>query len=361
MRSETTPRGGLTLVELLVTVILIAVLATIVFGLGPRLIDSKKVNEGAAQLQKWLGIARMRAYSERRPHGIRILDVQETPPANWQPVGVNPKPYQRFVTSEFQYIEQPDPIYGTGYAPWPNEGTAQDAARFCILNQAYKYDTSNPDNDVTSGDVLVLPQFNERRQIRRSPFSPTQNPTVLQLDKRIALGGAMLGNPNDPDLAKQKPSTRFEIHRRARPLAGEQVLRLPRDVIMDTISKSTDQNTTVIVQARTSPQTDNTSSGASGGVPGHTDILFAPSGEVIGPLGSTGRICLWLHDRTLDDPGPAVRTGGLSSFLFPTGDNLLVVIHTRTGQVTVHPVDTDPTTPDPYRFASDGSSSGVTP
>jgi len=77
------------------------------------------------------------------------------------------------------------------------------------------------------------------------------------------------------------------------------------------------------------------------------DILFAPSGSVMRTAGQTGKVMLWLRDVTQDyqtsTPTP--------------GEQMLVVIYTRTGLIAVHPID--PNSGNFYDFAQDGKDSGL--
>jgi hypothetical protein len=109
--------------------------------------------------------------------------------------------------------------------------------------------------------------------------------------------------------------------------------------------------------------------------PGPFDILFSPSGQVIGYEGNlASRICLWVRDVTLNDPNPPA---GQTAIYKPTdqatdprklppGYNALITVYTRTGHVTSHPINPaglvpnlgQSTTWNPFQFTQDGLTSG---
>jgi len=73
------------------------------------------------------------------------------------------------------------------------------------------------------------------------------------------------------------------------------------------------------------------------------DILFSPSGAVVGSAAGSDKIILWVRDVTqpnVTDNNP-----------------LLVCIYTRSGLIAAHPVDVTPGG-NPYSFTVDGKSSG---
>jgi hypothetical protein len=89
------------------------------------------------------------------------------------------------------------------------------------------------------------------------------------------------------------------------------------------------------------------------------DIMFSPSGSVIS-LGMTDKVQLWLRDTSLDPT---------ASPLDPTatylGDQILITIYARSGDITAQPIDPTlgTTLPqryaNPYAFTQDGRGSGL--
>jgi hypothetical protein len=78
---------------------------------------------------------------------------------------------------------------------------------------------------------------------------------------------------------------------------------------------------------------------------GYFDIIFAPSGEVIGGTGNI--IALWVRDP---------KKGNGPTDYANAGEQVLIAIYARTGAVATHPVNTDGT--DPFKFVRDGVNSG---
>ena len=66
-------RGGFTLVELLVVIVIILILASLVVALNPRIAGAQKVAKGGDLLQGWLAIARQRAKRDQIPTGVRLI------------------------------------------------------------------------------------------------------------------------------------------------------------------------------------------------------------------------------------------------------------------------------------------------
>jgi hypothetical protein len=74
---------------------------------------------------------------------------------------------------------------------------------------------------------------------------------------------------------------------------------------------------------------------------GSLDILFAPSGNVIGSQAGTDKLILWVRDYTID---------------ITKGEPSLIVVYTRSGWIASVPVDPSngfvAPTATPYRFTA---------
>ncbi len=129
------------------------------------------------------------------------------------------------------------------------------------------------------------------------------------------------------------------------------MLTLPKDVGIDI---SRDVTNAIPLWYRLYPPT------ANNGRNSPFDILFDPSGRVVGNESTLGnRICLWVRDISANFPPTQL----------PDGDNTLITIYTRNGQISAHPVDPaglvpnatpnqNPPSWNPFRFTQDGRSSG---
>src|SRR4051812_40792408 len=99
-------RRGVTLIELLIVLALLATLATLIIAAAPRFGERQRATQGAALLQSVLNLPRQRALRDGRPVGIRL--PSQGPP--------NPTP---FYVRELLYIEMPDEnIGGTVMVPF---------------------------------------------------------------------------------------------------------------------------------------------------------------------------------------------------------------------------------------------------
>jgi prepilin-type N-terminal cleavage/methylation domain-containing protein len=274
-------RTGFTLVELLVVIALAAVLISLVAAVIPSSADRRSYR-GAEAMRGWLETAKQRAFRDRQLRGLRI----ET-------------------ANEMTYIEQPENLVGIGTTlstPMVNynanattlSGTTSVTLPLSVAGQ------------VQPGDHLELMDTPDQ------PYRITAVAgTALTLANRVSVAQK---KPTDPAAAMFYNTQNWRIIRQARPLAGEPVLLMPKEIGILTIS---DGNTTATPVF---------------------DILFGPSGQVFNQRSS--RIFLVVGDTT---PGGATAV-----------ERTVIAIHCRTGQIGSYPFDPGA---DPFSFAK----RGVTP
>src|SRR5262249_22104536 len=150
---------------------------------------------------------------------------------------------------------------------------------------------SNP--AVQPGDVLYVDQLYPGIPRRIVSITPAATPLTYKIvvDKEFqaANGSGVYGTP-------PPPTGRYRSYSQSRPVRGEPVLQLPKDIAVD-ISRDAADNPT---WHRMFPKLGNT----KGTNP--FDILFSASGQVVGREAQLGsRICLWVRDVALRDPCPA--------------------------------------------------------
>jgi prepilin-type N-terminal cleavage/methylation domain-containing protein len=332
-------RRGVTLIELLIVMAILAVLATMIVAAAPRFGERQRASRGAGQLQSWLNLAKQRAIRDQRPVGLRLPVINGD-----------------FV-SELMYVEMPDEgVGGTVTVPFPVSSGTPDYryVAFTTTNEFKQNDMStqsNPSAMIQSGDLISFP---DRPMARYAPrrIAPTNpNPGPLQDDGVVQVGSS--GQTATYKLRLDQPlpaipftTTTHLFVRKARPIVGEPVLQLPKDIAVDLTQ---DRNNSPPTYYRLYPP-------ANSGGPNPLDIVFAPSGQVVGLTG-VSRVCLWVRDVSLGDPGPSV---------LPPGENTLITVYTRTGHVTAHPVEpaglvpnstSNPTSWNPFKFTQDGMSS----
>ncbi|MFL5329640.1 MAG: Tfp pilus assembly protein FimT/FimU [Gemmataceae bacterium] len=384
MKPARTIRRAITLVELLVVMAIMGTLAGIVVLFGPKMLDQARVPDAARQLQGWLQIARQRAVRDGAPRGLRLVtdpSLEPTlPPIN----GVQ----QQDLYHKFVYIEQPEDISVTPFEFTQAQRVSfQNDAR-TELNRLYTVEASKP-----------APNFASFYQSYRDLVDPGMNPNgwqyLLWLPGRNLQGTFQKGdiiefgssryylvtdaisvpssNPTDSVfvlhrtrdekfVAGQSPPQALpagRITRGMQPIAGEPELELPSNTAIDVMKILSAK----LPNTRSMPAPSITAATGAG----QFDIVFDRTGQVTGGLGSYGRIILWVRDYSLGETDLPGQPGQPNRYDLPPGDNRLIVIHCRTGQVTAHPVNTEvikqnanlPKLSDPYKFIRDGKSSAV--
>jgi hypothetical protein len=267
---------------MLVVLGIILTLSVLTVLFMPRIQEQQRVRQGADLLQEWLLTAKQRALRDRVPTGILLQRISQDQN--------NPNYYY---VRDIQYIQKPDD-YAQG-------SVASSSGNEILFKQADFQST----NSVQPGDYLLL-HGGEGIPTRIMNVRPT---SLVVLD---------------PPLQPVVPGS-YRILRQPRPLAGEQPLQLPQDVVIDLSPNPAYMN---------QPKSLNT--------PLNGQILFSPSGRVVGQGTGNAPIALWLRDVTRDDPNQP-------------GEQILMVIYPVTGQIAAHSVAQGT---DPYQFMKDGRSSG---
>jgi prepilin-type N-terminal cleavage/methylation domain-containing protein len=300
-------RQAFTLVELMVVIIIIAVIATLAVVIAPRIGQQGKAGRGADQLQSWLLIAKQRALRDRVPTGIRFL------------VDSNNQ------ATKLAYVQQPDDFTGGAFSKAQSAGATVTADFIGVDFTGDGLGQGVADQSpVLPGDYLEL---NGGGPV--IPITNVNNATQLQL-KSLPV------NPTNS-------TTNYRIIRQPRPLAGEDPLLLPQDVIIDFSAVTVDATTSIQLSPNTPKRTVGTSS--------FYEIIFSPSGGVVGQGTSTqNKIGLFFRDVTRDN--------------LNDGEPVVLTVNVRTGQIAIFPVDFQNYPNNlkqwvPYNFASDPRASGT--
>lgn len=311
-------RPAFTLTELLLVMFIMIVLATLTVVFGPRVATDQRTSRGADQLQGWIFVAKQRAFRDNVPRGVRLVRNADNP---------------NYVT-ELMYIEQPEDYKGgivmapSPYPTNPPSGPFQMVSAFLPGRPELA-----TDEIIQPGDFLYLMSKTYPNRISAVTATPP--------DTNFPNGGTqlMLGAADGTlpvDILVPVQTSDFRIVRQARPMVGEPNLKLPRDVAIDL---SPSPRTNPLVPVAGEPIPDGGYSILAGG---SLDILFNARGLVMGSNAVWGKAILRVRDvsRPTD-----------------VGDQTLITIYTRSGQITAHPVDT--ASGDPYSFTKDGKSSGL--
>jgi hypothetical protein len=299
-------------------------------GFGPG--DSGQ--RGADQLSGWLLIMRQQAKRDGQPKGVRFIVDPNT-----------------LTATQVQYIEQPDDIAQgvyIGQEPQPPQGyTSANVA--WISSPAVNLTDPNA-FPVLPGDYLEIYGGGLLRRILGVQAGSQPNTYDILLDPTT-------NNPLPPtgsSSVSAAAQTNYRIVRQPQPLGwspsspGEPPLSFPTNVGVDFSAPAWNAG----------PPAYGSASGTLSIVPqraGNYEIMFGPSGAVIGQGSSANTIILWV--RNIKTIPAADRTDGKP---------VLVTVQTRTGFIAAHPVaPIDPNNPppsplsDPFRFARDGRSSGM--
>jgi hypothetical protein len=254
----------------------------------PRIQERQRVAQGADMLQGWLLMAKQRALRDRIPTGIRL-----------QPMSQTPADPTHFYVRDLQYIQRPDD-YSQGWLV----GWRENVATF-----TNDVDFLGASRDVIqTGDYLLV-----RGEGVPSVITAVPSANTLQVSPAS-------------EAYRPQSGTRvsYRIARQPRLLAGEQPLQLPQNVAVD-LSRVPDPYK---VPSRPPPAS-------------YWEILFSPSGRLVGQGTGNAPIALWVRDVTLDASAP--------------GEQTLIVIYPLTGSIAAHPVAQGG---DPFLYIRDGRSSG---
>jgi prepilin-type N-terminal cleavage/methylation domain-containing protein len=372
-------RSAFTLVELLVVIGLILVMAAIAVLFVPRAQDADKAGGGARQVVGMFQVSKTRAMRDQAPRGVRLL--------------VTGDPAQ---ITELQFIEQPADFYDPnisiltpstspivlfdgdlsgGFGPfssnplpptsWPVQpgdylevngggllhrimnvvpfrtpaGKNQTQVFLRVVNTTGNLIKKSPTQitiplgfsaAISIGMSLTLGSGNTQETatvIGKSDGTSATTLTLMAPHNQTGMGFAV---QNDPPLVFPAGCP-YRIIRGPRPVAGEDGLTLPVDVAIQL----------KVVTDPTKPNYDPPVTVTSGTA--YYDILFAPSGAVIGGAAANDKIVCWVRD--------------VSQSSVIDNNPVLVAIYTRSGMIAAHPVDVTPGG-DLYSFTVDGRSSG---
>ncbi len=278
-------RNAFTLIELLVVLVLILVLASI--GLGYALFgqDNQHSFNGVQAVSGALLNAKQRARRDGVPTGVRIL------------FGANG------LASQLQLIQQPED-YNAGQVA--TSGSNVSTVQFTGADfQGGAQNIGDVDQStVEAGDYFLLAGTNTVHRIAgvsyaNGPAGP-QTPTIT------------LSSP----VTSMTSGSAYSIIRAPRRLASEDVIQMPANMVID--------NTAIPGNGGTFCQNlpQNTTSGFA-------EIVFAPSGALVGQGTSADKVYLWVRD------GATKPSAFVANAPYP-GSPLILSVQTRTGLIGVY-------------------------
>lgn len=323
-------RNGFTLVEMLVVLSIVVVVSVIIIPFIARSNDKDIVPRGARFLQGALMQARSRAQLERTPNGIRLLPTTV--------VTVGAPLYETLAWSEqFEYIHDPGDFID-GFASGPlNPAGPPPADRTVTINLPPGRQLNQ---DVLPGDYIEF----------------LGNGQLFQIGG-VSGNQLLLSRPLAVPLAAPSFPTNYRIIRRPRPVPGERPLEMPRGVVVDLTGRFNDSVPPGDGSGQLSGNDRDLGNviwmrGISTrfNLANTVDIMFGPSGQVIGDAAANDIIYFWLHP-SAEPNGWMLRNPGAS--LGDAGNQSLVVVYSRSGTTTSYPVNqgTPGNAADPYGFA----------
>ena len=362
MTTRPARRPAFTLIELIVVIGILVVLATLAVKFLPNLDRHKGVPNAVAQLHGWVNLAKQQALRDGTPKGIRLIDDGGGR-----------------VTS-MQYIEQPEPVAprGPGIKIDMRLMLVYDPLLFPNPNLPYPPNTGpltvvtlyqDPINTYTGALLLNPPPesmwLNWEGVNPGDCFQLTGSPTGFAGIRRFSYPPQGVPpappGPTQPSTAKYaqlvldrkidgselpvgiQSSNNFRVIRQPRPLVGEPMLQMHKDVYIDLTRSHPCPPSGLFAQFFPPPPNGPQATAAwspnidpSTGLP-YLDILFNSNGSVANA--PYGQIMLWVQhgERPLD--------------------NLLLTIFTRTGKIAPYTIYDGGG--DPYSIARSGQTPGL--
>ncbi len=310
-------RDAFTLIELLVVMALILLITALGIGYVVFGTPHEAAVKGAEVVTGALLNAKQRPRRDSLPTGMRIL------------FGTNGLPGTQ--ANQLQFIQQPE-NYNQGVCqgnpPPPASGT--DTHLFEVL---FSSGGTNSQGFATGvdfqGGASYIGEIDESTVQAGDYFTLTSPPTPHRINS-VFIDSS---NGNVPALqlaspVQVAPGTSYSIIRAPRRLPSEDVITLPPNLVIDN-RNGLCQN----FNPRTLSDSQTTLN--------VFEILFAPSGGVVGQGTGADKIYLWLAD-------PTLAAGD--------GSSLILSVQVRTGIIGVYPVAPGA---DPYAYVKDPRASGL--
>jgi hypothetical protein len=292
---------------MIVVMTIILMMAALGIAFLPRFLDNQLQTRAVDQLTQWLLTAKQRAKRDGVPTGVRILADPTTLQA-----------------TQMEYVQQPDPYTG-GLCTSVNATNSGGVLFSTVTLQLGGVDFEGAATNSQLTNWIVQPgdylQLNGGGPIYLIQTVRSTNVTIVNTQVTIAA-----------------PTPNYKIIRQPRRLIGEDLMTLPQDMIVDFTTNS----------GTSAPYSLNVPQRQVAGIANVFEILFAPSGAVIGQGTPSGKIILWVRNVNKAQADP--------------GNVTLITIQIRTGQIAAHPINITPDANgniDFYRFTEDGRSSGL--
>lgn len=295
-------RKAFTLIEMLVVIAIMLALAALAAAFAPRVSDNQRMTRAVDNLEQWLLTAKMRAKRDGLSTGIRFVQAQGDVVGTY---------------SQFQYIQQPPPLTGgvcLGGPPMPIPPLPGVYSYTNPTTLAVNYYTGALLTSAAAGIVNFDPgsvdftlggtpypnqwlvQAGDYLEINGGGVYQIGAPVTAPLNPANTLQLAYAAVPLSYDQAllipASTPTTNFRIIRQPRLLIGEEPLTLPNNYAA---------NFNAIPGYLPATMGSNVQLGANGIYP---EILFSPTGAVVGTNAGNSTIIISVWDTTMETLDP---------------------------------------------------------
>jgi type II secretory pathway pseudopilin PulG len=309
MNAPSRRRPSFTLIEMIVVITIILMIAYLGIAFLPRFLDNQLQTRAVDQLSQWLLTAKQRAKRDGVPTGVRLLQDPTTG-----------------LYTQLEYIQQPDP-YTEGLCTSVNATNNGGVLFSTVTLQLGGVDFEGAASSQTAAQLVNW-------IVQPGDYLQLNGGGPVYLIQTVNSQSVIIVNTN---VTISAPTPNYKIIRQPRRLPNEDLLTLPQDIIIDFGTNSV----TGLAYSQNVP------SRQIAGVTTAPEILFAPSGAVLGQGTPSGKILLWVGNNA-----KKTAAGGV----YDPGSCTLLSIHIRTGQIAAHPMAEGA---DPYLFTEDGRSSGL--
>ena len=215
-RSIVQRRSGFTLIEIMIVIVIMTVIAALAVKFLPNLNKNKGVPNAVGQLEGWIRVTKSQALRDGAPRGVRlIVDADGN-------------------VRSLQYIEQPEPLvfngngirarFETPFPPVPAISPDGQLLTVVTIGNILPGPIPPTWDNVRGGDYLELSE---------PPYGVYRIENVagntMVLDPSKLVDGTLTSPLGNPLLL----ATGFRVIRQPRPLVGEPLLEMHKDVFID--------------------------------------------------------------------------------------------------------------------------------
>ncbi|MBA4031139.1 MAG: hypothetical protein C0478_09665 [Planctomyces sp.] len=320
-------RGGFTLIELLVVISILVTLLVITGSMVRLSLNGDKVRAGARQVQSFLQGARDRAIYAKSPVGVRFIKS----PGN-----------DRTITSMI-YI-QPGELWSDGTIQLRRNETNLTSNDVLVVGEEAGTNWANLiarqrfPNDVriripkgSAGTWYRATLDTSAGQIRLRLTTPFRLPAETASGELVAFAAGRDG------------VSTYDLQLDPVPFVGQKPVFLPNDVVihLDRCSRNLDGLATASNRGSLLPTAWRDASVNPPRYSNQIDVMFSPSGTVIGQAATTGLLHFYVGTQKDADLDRLAWEGGATPETEDSenrGDKLIVTVATRTGATSSHAI-----------------------